>query len=84
VTRRDWLALATVAGANGAQPGIEKSEVFQAGAGGYSMYRIPGLVVTARGSLLAYCEARKNPKGDWGSIDIAMRRSVDGAVLGRR
>ena len=34
---------------------IEKRDLFQAGAGGYEHYRIPGLVVTGRGVLLAYC-----------------------------
>jgi sialidase-1 len=41
------------------------------------MYRIPGLVVTPMGTLLAYCEARKSA-GDWAKIDVVMRRSTDG------
>ncbi|MEZ6086802.1 MAG: sialidase family protein [Pirellulaceae bacterium] len=28
--------------------------------------------------MLAYCEARKSDRGDWGSIDVLMRRSTDG------
>jgi len=28
--------------------------------------------------VLAYCEARKSDKGDWGTIDILLRRSTDG------
>ncbi len=58
--------------------GIERHEVFTADSGGYAIYRIPGIVVTGRGSVLAYCEARKSDRGDWNAIDIVMRRSADG------
>ncbi|CAN5163518.1 sialidase family protein [soil metagenome] len=51
--------------------------VFEAGTGGYSIYRIPGVVVTKAGSVLAYCEARKS-NGDWAAIDLLMKRSTDG------
>ncbi len=57
---------------------IEKIDLFEAGQGGYALYRIPGIVVTAKGTALAYCEARKSDRGDWGPIDILMRRSEDG------
>lgn len=61
----------------GADLRVEKTDLFTAGEAGYSLYRIPGIVVTPRGTVLAYCEARKRG-GDWGRIDIALRRSVDG------
>ncbi|MBL8210803.1 MAG: exo-alpha-sialidase [Bryobacterales bacterium] len=61
-----------------APTGITKTDVFTAGTGGYTLYRIPGLVVTAKGTLLAYAEARKSDRGDWGTINIALRRSTDG------
>ncbi len=57
---------------------LHKTDLFEAGVFGYATYRIPGIVVTSRGTLLAYCEARKSLKGDWGTIDIMMRRSLDG------
>lgn len=44
----------------------------------YAIYRIPGLVVTPGGALLATCEARRRPRGDWGATDIMLRRSLDG------
>lgn len=44
---------------------------------GYARFRIPGVVTTAKGTLLAYCEARRND-GDWADIDILLRRSTDG------
>jgi sialidase-1 len=52
--------------------------LFQAGHEGYKLYRIPGLIVTAKGTVLAYCEARRSDRGDWGTIDILLRRSTDG------
>ena len=55
-----------------------RQELFRSGADGYAHYRIPGLIVTAKGSLLAYAEARKTLRGDWGTIDIVLRRSTDG------
>jgi sialidase-1 len=55
-----------------------KIDLFTAGEGGYETYRIPGVVVTAKGSLIAYCEARRTARSDWGEIDILMRRSTDG------
>jgi len=52
--------------------------IFSADTGGYAVYRIPGIVVTGHGTVLAYCEARKSDRGDWSTIDIVMRRSTDG------
>src|SRR4051812_31789656 len=61
-----------------AQPLLEKIDLFEAGNDGYAMFRIPGIVVTAKGTVLAYCEARLNSGSDWGTIDIMLRRSTDG------
>jgi hypothetical protein len=67
-----------VPAARSAEPLFEKVQLFEAGADGYALYRIPGIVVTKKGTVLACCEARKNDKGDWGPIDVVMRRSTDG------
>lgn len=64
--------------ATGADPLLEKVDIFKAGDDGYTLYRIPGMVVTAKGTVLAYCEARKSDRGDWGPIDIVLRRSTNG------
>lgn len=61
-----------------AEPVIERSDVFPPGFNGIVRYRIPGLVVTAKGTVLAYCEARKNDSKDWGEIEVHLRRSTDG------
>jgi sialidase-1 len=59
-----------------AEPFIEKLDLFTAGQGGYKLYHLPGVIVTAKGTLLAWCEARKNG-GDWDDIRILLRRSTD-------
>jgi sialidase-1 len=70
------LAAATLGPA--APPTFERSDLFTAGRDGYAVYRIPGLVVTAKGTLLAYFEARKSTKSDWGATDLLIRHSTDG------
>lgn len=57
---------------------LEKIDLFRGGEGGYALYRIPGIVVTPQGTVLAYCEARVTGRGDWGPIDVLLRRSEDG------
>jgi sialidase-1 len=57
---------------------IEKIDLWKAGEQDYKLYRIPGIVVTAKGTVLAYAEARKSDRGDWNTIDIVMRSSTDG------
>jgi sialidase-1 len=59
-----------------AAPFLEKIDLFKAGEGGYALYHIPGVVVTARGTVLAWCEARKKGS-DWDDIRILLRRSTD-------
>jgi sialidase-1 len=56
----------------------EATDVFPAGMNGISRYRIPGTVVTAKGTILAYAEARRNSSADWGEIEVHLRRSTDG------
>ncbi|MEA3207050.1 MAG: sialidase [Chthoniobacter sp.] len=59
-----------------AEPFLEKLDLFKAGEGGYKVYHIPGIVVTANGTVLAWCEARRKG-GDWDDIHILLRRSTD-------
>jgi len=61
-------------------PFLEKQDLFQVGEDpAFSIYHIPGVVVTAKGTVLAWCEARKRPAGvsDWDDIRILLRRSTD-------
>ena len=59
---------------------LEQSDLFVSGTGGYHTYRIPALVVTKEGTVLAFCEARKNSRHDDGEIDLMLRRSPDGGL----
>ena len=52
-------------------------DVFTSGSGGYHTYRIPAIIQSANGTLLAFCEGRKNSASDAGDIDIVLRRSTD-------
>lgn len=61
-----------------AEPLLEKSPVFPPGMNGIARYRIPGIVVTTKGTVLAYSEARRNGSADWGEIEVHLRRSTDG------
>lgn len=50
----------------------------------YTNHRIPGMLVTDRGTLLVYCEARRSA-GDWAMMDILMQRSEDcGETFGQK
>jgi len=63
-----------------AEPFLEKQNLFTSGEDpAYHIYHIPGIVVTAKGTVLAWCEARKRPAGvsDWDDIRILLRRSTD-------
>ncbi len=61
-----------------AEPFLQQTDLFEANKDGYVTYRIPGIVITNKGTLLAYCEARKDSAGDWADIDVLLRRSTDG------
>lgn len=50
---------------------------FVSGQSGYNTYRIPALVRSTNGTLLAFCEGRKNSGSDSGDIDIVLRRSTN-------
>ncbi len=52
--------------------------VFVRGSEGYHTYRIPSLLVTPKGTLLAFCEGRRCGRGDSGDIDLLLKRSTDG------
>ena len=66
--------------ANASQPFLEKTNIFEAGQAGVALYRIPGIVVTTNGTVLVYCEARKNSKSDWADSDTYLRRSTNGGL----
>jgi len=88
VSRRAAIGHATIGVASlvragdAAGPGVAgdppRSVVFCAGDGGVTLYRIPATVVTAAGTLVVVCEARRDSRRDWGEIEVHLRRSRDG------
>lgn len=50
--------------------------LFRSGENSYASYRIPSIITTTQGTLLAFCEGRKKP-GDAGDIDLLYKRSID-------
>ncbi|MEU9413450.1 sialidase family protein [Streptomyces sp. NPDC048281] len=57
---------------------VEASIPFRAGKEGYASFRIPAVVVSRAGTVLAFCEGRVNSAADYGHIDIVVKRSSDG------
>jgi sialidase-1 len=56
---------------------LTQIDVFNAGDDGYHTYRIPALVTTKSGALIAICEGRKTGRGDHGDVDLVQKRSTD-------
>lgn len=81
-----WLFLISAilysfyAAADTTEPFFRENDLFVSGEGGYDTYRIPALVVTNDGTVLAFCEGRRRSSRDSGDIDLLLKRSTDGGV----
>lgn len=54
--------------------------LFVSNDGTFKRYRIPSLIVTKKGTLLAICEGRVDGGGLTGNIDLVLRRSLDSGL----
>jgi sialidase-1 len=61
-----------------AHHGCDSSTPYTSGTEGYSAFRIPAVVATKKGHLLAFAEGRSTGLGDAGNIDTVVKRSTDG------
>ncbi len=61
-----------------ATPSFRENVVFASGKDGYHTYRIPAVLVSQAGTVLAICEGRRNSRSDHGDIDLLLKRSTDG------
>ncbi len=52
--------------------------VYISGNEGYKSFRIPAIIKLTNGQLLAFAEGRVGGGGDFGNIDIVLKRSIDG------
>lgn len=57
---------------------MHTSVPFQSKSEGYFGFRIPAIVVSSEGTLLAFAEGRRNSLADAGDIDVVLKRSSDG------
>lgn len=57
---------------------VSSPHIFEAKNHGYHTFRIPAIVKTKEGTLIAFCEGRKNSGSDTGDINLICRRSIDG------
>jgi len=51
--------------------------LFESGTEGYQCFRIPAIVTTTKGTILAFAEGRKKGCSDTGDIDLVLKRSED-------
>jgi sialidase-1 len=60
-------------------PALPQSRVpvFTSGTEGHKSYRIPAIIRLPQGQLLAFCEGRVHDAGDFGDINIVLKRSDD-------
>lgn len=61
-----------------AEESLTRTDVFVSGTEGYHTFRIPSLIVSNRGTLLAFAEGRKSNRADHGDVDLVLKRSSDG------
>ena len=54
-----------------------EEDVFVSGEEGYHTFRIPAVIRTQKGTLIAFCEGRKLGRSDSGDIDLVFKRSFD-------
>ena len=64
--------------APGCLPRDDQADLFCPGDSGYGCFKIPTMLSTRRGTLLAMIEARKFSCDDHGYVDLLLRRSTDG------
>ena len=75
ITSYILLLILTACTSNTKQVNYQKADLWTAGIGGYNNYRIPSLIVSPAGTILAFCEGREG--GDSGDINLLLKRSED-------
>jgi sialidase-1 len=56
---------------------VRQTDVFIGGQDGYHTFRIPSIVATLEGTLLAFCEGRMWSSADKSPTDMVLKRSLD-------
>jgi sialidase-1 len=72
-----FTLITVFAAAVAAEPEPVTQHLFVSGKDPYPRFRIPALILTPKGTLLAFCEGRRAGRGLIGDIDLVVRRSSD-------
>ena len=56
------------------QSTIVQTTVFAKGEQGYHTFRIPAVIKTKGGIILAFAEGRKSARADYGDIDLVLKK----------
>lgn len=78
LARIDREALDRIEGGDRLSRLHQRVAVYRSGTEGYHTFRIPAVVVTTQGTLLAFAEGRRLSASDTGDIDVVLKRSTDG------
>ncbi|MCW5553577.1 MAG: exo-alpha-sialidase [Verrucomicrobiae bacterium] len=78
MTSPSWLMALAITVTAAARAELQHTDVFVSGQDGYHTYRIPAIVTTTDGTVLAFAEGRKHSASDTGDIDLVLKRSADG------
>ncbi len=74
-----FVFVLTAAKAGQFRPYFQQTDLFHRGGGGVHIYRIPALIETRKGTLIAIADARQDSAHDLPArISLVMRRSFDG------
>src|SRR5882757_5690485 len=71
------MGVAAVAGAGAAAP-FSETDVSLFANDGQCHYRLPSLLITKNGTVLAACQKRFGKGGDFSPSNLVLRRSLDG------
>ena len=75
-----WTVVLATAVANARHAQVSEPryiDVYTSNESGYHTFRIPSVIVTSKGTLLAFAEGRRAGAGDAGDIDLVVKRSKD-------
>ncbi len=61
-------------------PWFRETEVFTSGTEGYHTFRLPALAVAPDGTILAFCEGRRDGREDYRANYLVLKRSTDNGV----
>jgi len=70
------LTFILLSGGKATGQAVSEQTLWKTGEGNYKGYRIPSVVVSTKGTLIAFAEGR-NDNGDSGDIDLVLKRSTN-------